>query len=236
MTTIKELKLGQQRFTGWRMLLLPRDKQGVEIWEGKPVVGQVTSRFLQSFDLELNLAQNQVNLFEQTRCGGGSVYWGREYTAVSLFSDPTGLLKFSMELDNHAVETSLNTHSRYSVIYSEVTRKYFGFDEASPGIEKETSPKGDEFDSYRAMSLTAKGLQANNEKIKLKLERICGAIRNASSLGAIMCGDSYNFTPFSIGTDLLKKLRVYIAPKERRIYFTRVEPAAPPDVPRAARP
>jgi hypothetical protein len=33
--------------------------------------------------------------------------------------------------------------------------------------------------------------------------------------------------PFAIGTDLMRKLRIYIASKEGRIYFTRAEPPAP---------
>lgn len=233
MTTVKELKLGMANFTNWDLVLLPRNSKGIEVYEGKPVVGQFTSRLIQLVDVEINLAQNKVNLFSQTKCSGGALYWGGEYTAAPLYSGPSGLLRFSMELDGRHLETSLNTYGSASVINSEVTKKYFGFDETSSGIEKQNSRRGNVTESYRAMSLTARGLTVRNTRIQLQSGISCGASYTGSVSGALTCERDFNHTPFSIGTDLLRSLRVYIASKEGMIYFTRVDPVVPSAAPNA---
>jgi hypothetical protein len=227
MTTIGKLELGRINFTNWHMVLYPSKlTKGIEAYAGKPVVGGLTSRFLQSVDMELDLADRKVKLFSPTKCHGGAIYWGGEYTAVQLHSDEVGLLKFAMELDGRKIETSLNTADRTSVINSEVTRKFFGFDENSPGIQQQVSPQGDKTESYIAMSLTAKGLTVKNARVRLRSAE-CGAHSFGSESGAIYCQDEVNYAPFSIGTDLLRHLRVYIASTEGMIYFTRVDPVAP---------
>lgn len=224
--TVKPLQVGQVKYEGVEMLVLPGDGAPMKMHRGKPLIGSLSSRVLQSLDMEIDLARRKVNLFTQTRCSGGALYWGGEYTAVRLFTDPTGLMLFPMELDGQLIETSFNTTSRDSRIHSRVTKKYFGFDESSPDIQKETA--GDrEISSYRAMGLTAKGLEVRNSRIRLVDLGGCEAIPSDRPRRPIGCGNVMNTSPFSIGTDLLGKLRVYIATKEETVYFTRVEPVAP---------
>jgi hypothetical protein len=225
MSKIKQLNVGRASYKGWEALVLPVDPSPPTN-RGKLVAGMLTSRLIQVVDMELNLAENKVNLFSQTRCSGEAVYWGGEYTAVRLFTDPTGLLVFPMEIDGHTVETSFNTASRYSNINTSVTRQFFGFDKNSKDILKETS-SGREVSSYRAMTLSAKGLQVRNSKIRLQDSASCLPTSSGRDSGAIGCQSLFNFAPFSIGTDLLKSLRVYIASKEQRVYFTRVEAGHP---------
>ena len=217
---LKQLLVGRVNYTA-EMLVAPI---GSLTFRGKPVAGMLTSRLIQKVDMELNLAEKKVNLFAQTSCIGGGVYWGGTYTAVHLYQDPTGLLIFPMEIDNHFIETSFNTSSRYSSIYTDVTRQYFGFDKGSPDIQKENA--GDrEISSYRAMALTAKGLEVRNSKIRLVDNERCKPSTFGRRTHAIGCDDITNVAPFSIGTDLLKSIRVYIATKQETVYFTRVDSA-----------
>jgi hypothetical protein len=218
---VKQLLVGRVNYTA-EMLVGP---VGSRTFRGKPIAGMLTSRLIQKVDMELNLAEKKVNLFSQTSCIGGGVYWGGTYTAVHLYHDPTGLLIFPMEIDDHFIETSFNTSSRYSSIFTDVTRQYFGFDKGSPDIQKENA--GDkEISSYRAMALTAKGLEVRNSKIRLLDYSGCKPTAKGRSTHAIGCDDITNIAPFSIGTDLLKSIRVYIATKQETVYFTRVDPVA----------
>jgi hypothetical protein len=218
---VKDLLVGRAHYTGWEMLV---GTVGSPEFRGKPIAGMLTSSFVKVVDMELNLAEKKVNLFSQTSCKGGAVYWGGEFTAVHLYTDPAGLLVFPMEIDDHVIETSFNTSSRYSSINTNVTRQYFGFDKSSQDIQKESSG-GREISSYRAMALTAKGLQVRNSKIRLTDNKSCKPASSGRVTHAIGCDDVFNFAPFSIGTDLLKSLRVYIASREDTVYFTRVDPA-----------
>jgi hypothetical protein len=223
----EDFELGSHGFRQWPMIVVPASSMpAVNTYEGKPIVGQLASRFLLAVDVELNLAQNKITLFEQVKCGSEAVYWGGSVTAVRLEFDPTGLLHFPMQLEEQEIQSSLDTSSRTSRISTEVTKKFFGFDAQSPGVQSEVQANGTQSHSYRAMALTAKGLEIKNAKIQLWSTDSCRPDRSLSRIGGIGCTDVWGFTPFAIGTDLLRQLRVYIATKEHMIYFTRVEAPA----------
>jgi hypothetical protein len=224
--TVNQLLVGRVKYDGLEMLVMPAEATGARTYRGKPLIGTLSSRMLQSVDMEIDLSRRKVNLFSPTRCGGGAIYWGAEFTAVRLYVDGAGLMLFPMELEAKLVETSFNTTSRDSRISSRVTKRFFGFDESSPDIHKEQSG-GREVNSYRAMALTAKGLEVRNSRIRLIDLKGCEANYSARPQRPIGCGNVMNASPFSIGTDLLGKLRVYIATKEEMVYFTRADSSTP---------
>ena len=218
----EDFKLGPHTFSQWPMIVVPASARPAFSFEGKPVVGQLAGRFLTVVDAELNLAHNTIILFEQVKCGSDAVYWGGPITAVRHDFDQTGLLHFPMELDGQEIQTSFNTDGGHSRILSDVTKKYFGFDENSPGIQSELQPNGRPTLSYRAMDLTAPGLDIKDAKIVLRPMLACHPDRSLSRIGGIDCTDAFGVTPFEIGTDLLRQLRVYIATKEKMVYFSRL--------------
>lgn len=222
---VKELKLGNIVFPNWEMAAIPRKvAPATATIDGKPVVGQLTAKFFQGVDVELNLSQNKLNLFQQTTCGGGAVYWGGEYTSVPITFDETGLLVFPMELEKQSIRTSFNTSSRLSYINTEVTQKYFGFDENSPDVQQGAGADGKKIPSFRAMALTAKGLEIRNTPVQLLVTHdFCRPGISAGAAAGIECKYTRGTSPFSIGTDLLKQLRIYIATKEKIVYFTRAD-------------
>lgn len=220
----EDFALGSQLFQHWPMLVIPEsDAAVVANYEGKPIVGQLASRFLMAVDAELDLAHDRIVLFEQVKCGSSAVYWAGSVTAVALEFDQTGLLHFPMQLENQEIQASFDTSGRRSHISTEVTSKFFGFDEHSPEVKSEVLPNGTQSHGYRAMALTAKGLELKNANIELWSTNFCRPDRTLSRIGGISCTDVFGVTPFAIGTDLLRQLHVYIATKEHRIYFTRVD-------------
>jgi hypothetical protein len=223
-----DFTLGGHGFRQWPMIVVPAaDLPVVPSYEGKPIVGQLAAVILTAVDTELDLAQNRITLFEQVKCGSDAVYWGGSVTAIHFEFDQTGLLHFPMLLDDQEIQTSLDTSAKASRISSEVTKKFFGFDEHSPDVQSEALPDGTHSHSYRAMDLSAKGLEIKNARIELWPTKICRPDRSVSRLDGIGCTDVYGITPFAIGTDLLKQLHIYIATKEHMIYFTRVDAPAP---------
>jgi hypothetical protein len=232
-----DFTLGSHGFRQWPMIVVPAsDLPAVHTYEGKPVVGRLAAIFLTAVDAELDLAQNKITLFQQVKCGSAAVYWGGSVTAVHFEFDQTGLLHFPMLLDDQEIQTSLDTSAKTSRISSEVAKKFFGFDDQSPEVQSDELVNGTRSHSYRAMALTAKGLEIKNAKIELWATTVCRPDRSLSRLDGIGCTDVYGITPFAIGTDLLKQLRIYIATKEHMIYFTRVDSPVPAAGADASRP
>jgi hypothetical protein len=225
---VKSTRLGLADFTGWEYMVLPESPTVRPKFRGYPVYGTMSSVFMSAVDMELNLAENRIALFRPNRCSSIPVYWEGEVTAVPLYTDRSGLMIFPMEVEGNRVETSLNTTSRMSVLFTKLAKRYLGFDANSPGIERQTLPGGREVASFRAVSLTAKGLGIHNARVRLSDFDRCDPTSSGKDTGAIGCRDMYGLTPFSIGTDLLKQLRIYASVVDGKIYFTRVGLAAAP--------
>lgn len=218
----EDFQLGGQGFQQWPFILVPAGDIPTFSYEGKPVVGELAARFLSAVDVELNLSQRNIALFDHVKCGTDAVYWGAPSIVVPFEFDETGLPHFPMELENQEIQSSFDTSSGASRIVSDVTKKYYGFDESSPGMQHDLLPSGEDSPSYRAMNLTAKALEIKDAKIVLRPMKDCHPDRAVGGRDGIGCRDVFGVTPFAIGTDLLRDLRVYIATQEKKIYFTRV--------------
>lgn len=206
MLKLPHMKVGGADFTGWEFRVFPVEGEGYGTYAGLPVAGTITSQFLREVDVELNLAERRMNIFTPTTCKGGALYWGGGYTALPMLDDDSGLIAFATELDGQRIETSLDTSSPHSRISSAASAQFFGFD------------TGD-----RAMKLAAKGLVVSNANVEADLApSACELTPQAQRSDAIGYASCTNATPFSIGTNVLKHFRVYIAPKEEAIYISRV--------------
>lgn len=225
------LLLGKADFTDWTLLVspTPRPLQG---YKGRPVVGTLSSMFMNVVDLELDLAARKMSLYKQASCRGDQVYWGGEVTMVKLYRDAGGLLFFPMEVNGKLVETSLNTSDQRSVIDERVTQDFYGFRIGSAGVSTETlpGPNGPRTVGVRPMDLSAKGLGISGVPVSIVGDRgtRCTPTRNGES-GGIGFKGCVSIVPMELGTDVLAKLRLYIASRESRIYFTlaaKSDPAA----------
>ena len=223
MTIVKSMLVGATNFAGWTLFVQPASSQPAPLYKGRPVLGPLSSQFMNVADMELDLAHRKLNLFKQTSaCKGQQVYWGGAVTAVPLYVDPTGLLVFPMEVDGKAVEASLNTQGRATLMSEKVVTKFFAFNDKSSVATQ--PPPGEALGSrYRVMNLTAKELAMDGVTVFLQddLKSPCIPTTSDRLSKAIGFDECVSHAPLSIGTDLLQKLRIYIAAKEGAILFTR---------------
>jgi hypothetical protein len=127
-----------------------------------------------------------------------------------------------MELDGKKIETTLAAGNRTTTLSTDVTRKLFNFDKNSPDMESETDPAGRTTVHYRAMKLSGEGLQIINAHITL-IDRPQSACRLGSEAGAAAYDGCFGVHPLQLGRNVLAKLRIYIATKEKVLYFTPAE-------------
>jgi hypothetical protein len=225
---VSSLRIGNANFTDWTLYVNPGQGRPPQMIKGRPSVGVLSAVFMNVVDMELDIAARKMNLFQQTRCKGGAVYWGGEVTALNLFTDVSGLMYFPMEVDGKRVETSLNTQDRRSLLSERVTQDFLGFKIGSPGVRTETvrAQNGNQVTlGLKEMSLSAKGLDLSGLTITIQGDRAprCAPTTNRES-GGIGYDRCNSIVPMELGTDVLQQLRIYIASKENRIYFTRVGP------------
>jgi hypothetical protein len=190
------------------------------------IIGFLGIDLLWKMDLDLDLAHHKLNLVEPSKCPGREVYWASQFNVVPLRRDAFGNFFFPMELDGRKLEAILTTDSSVSSLSTDVTKRVYGFDKNSSGIESVADADGHVVEQYRAMKLTARGLTVVDEKIKLTdpPKNTCRLTRKVDVIGYTDCLYRY---PLRLGSDVLRRLHVYIATKENMMYFTANQDESP---------
>jgi hypothetical protein len=113
-----------------------------------------------------------------------------------------------MELDGKKLEATLSTDNSVTTLSTDVTKRVYGFDKESPGIESVTDASGKTTAQYRAMTLTAAALLVTDEKVRLidPPANSCRLSRKNDAIGYSGCLYRY---PLKLGSDVLAKLHVY---------------------------
>jgi hypothetical protein len=183
------------------------------------IIGFLGIDFLWQMDLDLDLANHKLNLFEPSKCPGREVYWASQFNVVPLRRDAFGNFFFPMELDGRKLEAILTTDNTVSSLSTDVTKRVYGFDKNSSGIETVADADGRVVSQYRAMKLTANGLTVVDEKIKLTdpPNNTCRLAKKIDAIGYTDCLYRY---PLRLGSDVLRRMHVYLATKENMMYFT----------------
>ena len=217
---LTDFAVGPLRVAKAEFLLIPSDRAPGS--DSEPVIGTLAMDVLGHLDFELDFANNRLNFYAQDHCPGGVVYWTNRYSSAALTRGPSGNFYFPLELEGKKVEASISTTSSGASLPTEVTRRLYGFDETSPGVESTTDQDGHTVAHYRAMSISGDGLSVKNARIELRttkshevpcsLTTMQGPARYEGCLG----GEA----PLLIGLDVVRHLHLYFATKERVLYFS----------------
>jgi len=219
---IDSFAMGGFEYRKSKMMVSPQATP-LHVVAGRPVIGFMGLDFFAAVDFELDFAKRKLNLFSQDHCPGKVVYWADSFQSVPLLRSITGEFFFPMELDGKKVEAALAISSPVTSLTTDVTQKLYGFDENSSGVEVQPTAAGQPVAHYRAMKLTASGLQAEDVKVTLRAPiKHCkmevGMVRKSRAAG--YSGDCLGVFPLLLGRNVLEGLHLYFATRENVMYFT----------------
>jgi hypothetical protein len=205
------MSLGNARFKDSDFLVIPGDPPGGKTGPDVPI-GILGMDMLSGLDVELDLGHDKVNLFSPDHCPATEVYWAHRFDVVPMRRGPLKDLYIVVTLDGKKVQAKLATGSERSGLEAVVAKGSFGWDKGSAEV--------------RTMSLGAGGLTVLNAPIYLIPSGSCAQTSSVTTdrdgaLGFNECAGAY---PLRLGTGVLNKLRVYLAAKEEKLYFTAAEP------------
>jgi hypothetical protein len=188
-----------------------------------------------AIDLEIDFPGRVMRLYSTDHCPGRVVHWTRNYDVVPMMNDELGQLYFPMELDGLKLRTTLATGLPHSVLASQVAKRLLNFDESSPNILTEPSGDGNAPSYFRAMELSAEGLSIMNTRVRLRpVDKRCALVAPRNNKNAAYFEGCKNNYPLQLGMNVLSKLHIYLANKEKKLYFTADTaplPTAPPPNP-----
>jgi hypothetical protein len=212
--TLGSLQVGKVEFLVSRLTMTSSPTMPEFIgWLGIDALGGV--------DLELDLAHYKLKLFSSDHCPGRAVYWTNTGTSVPYTLDPIGVPVFAIELDGKSIQATIRTTGARTQLRTDISKRLFGFDESSPGIQLDTPESGKPQSHYRAMKMTAQGLSVTNADVELTPgNKNCHISLNTGPQHAAGYENCYGSPPLALGMDVLRHLRIYIATKEHMLYIT----------------
>ena len=221
---VDSLIIGGANFAGWKLYVQPGQVRPLPMVQGRPVIGSLASNFMNAVDMELDLARGKMNLFQHARCKGGQVYWSDQYATEYLYVDPSGLLYFPVGLDGKRIEASLNTQGPRTRLSEVIAKRFFGFrrDASAPAPAPAAPGAPPQFVGTRTMGLNSRKVSLPDVQVHIMddTQRPCEYAQSARGSNAISFKNCFGIVPFEMGTDLLKQMRIYLASKEERVYFT----------------
>jgi hypothetical protein len=185
-----------------------------------PVIGMLGMNAFSGVDVELDVANRKLNLFSQEHCAGHVVYWSKAYDSAPIRFGDMGEFYFPMELDGKKLETTLATLNSSTTLFTDATRKLYNFDSQSPDVESETDAAGRTTAHYRAMKLSGEGIDIINAHVQLVDRPAKDSCSLSSHFDAAAYDGCLGVHPLQLGRNVLTKLRIYIATKEKVLYFT----------------
>jgi hypothetical protein len=195
---IKNIEIGRIQMTSSDFPVLP---------VGPPARnddGDLGLDILQNFDVEFDFLNGSMKLFAHYDCSKPPIYWSDSYGDMDLISNPFHYIIFHAALDGKEVPTILGTAYRLTAMPRKIASDRFNIrPNASEGACSKDAQSGDKF-----ALLEIGGLSIRNPEIN-------------SDCNHPLCPTAETTAPeLGIGVNHLKKLRVFLAWKQRKIYFT----------------
>jgi predicted aspartyl protease len=165
------------------------------------------------FDLELDFAAGKLRLFDPHHCPGMVVYWTKSpYAVVPMTADSAGHVVVPVSLDGKDIKAVLDTGASHSTITTGEARVLFGLDKTNPAMkrDKDISVNGTAATAlyrYPFKALTLDGVSIGQPAIEI-LEGKRFKVGEDEML---------------IGIKTLRRLHLYIAYGEQKVYMTPAE-------------
>lgn len=219
------MTIGSQRYRGVRVIAAPDESSASA--DTAPVIGRLGMGLLGMEDFEIDFANKKLNFYSSDHCPGAVVYWTDRYAWVRIVPG-NHVLYFPMELEGRTILAVLSTGTPMTSLFTDVTRKLFGFDESSAGIETETEGSGHVPSHYRTMTLTGRGMTFANARVRLvPVPTSVGRDANAGcdlivegTVGVAYYERCTDRAPLTLGLNVLRHLHLYFAMRERFLYFS----------------
>lgn len=184
------------------------------------VVASLGMLMFGNLDLELDLSHKKLGLYSREHCAGKAVYWSDHATAIPLYRGQAGDFYFVVELNGKKLEAGISTSREFGSLEEAVSRRLFGIDTHSPGIETKATVEGTRA-FLKGVTISAQGIEITNADVMLQATwGGCKVNLDKPATHAVGFDGCLSRYPFVLGRDALEKLHLYFATGEKILYLT----------------
>lgn len=242
---VADFALGTLKAPGIQFMVTPNPNAGA----GGQFAGMLAADLMSHYDVEMDFAARKLNVFLQDHCPGHVLYWNPDPAAIAVvpvsFKRPTPNLSRTgfrpyidreihiwvpVTVDGKSFKAALNTAAARSSMSARVAKFVFGVTPDSPGAvplgTMDGNPDHKVF-GHVFSTMTFEGVTVNNPHVAIIPDLIGSkdpdnGFRTDSHIARV---DDDIGAEMTIGMDVIRRLRLYIAFGERKLYIT---PASPP--------
>jgi predicted aspartyl protease len=214
---VEEFRLGQSTRKGWRMIIAGEHDVGADF---AVVLGE---DFFRQFDVEFDLPDNAVRLFQSRDCSGQPLAYWNEAGADQLRFESSDLqpqILVPVRLNGNAISAVLDSGAS-STLVNKIVAARLGVNPDSPNVVYGGKGSGIGEELVDRWIAPFDRLEIGKEIIsnpKIELAEL-GRATALAGLGTE--------TPMLLGLDFLRSHRVLVAHSQRKMYFTH-DGAKPP--------
>ena len=202
----------------------------------RPFAGELAQDMLQPYDVDVDFAAGALRLYAKGHCPG-PVGWTP--TARAEMRNKGWHLHIPVTLDGHTYDAIFDTGSRHTIMRLPAARRDFGLDTESPGMAPYRAINGDAFLTgylHNFSKLSFGGMTIDHPEVMIVPDIMNrNADRSPLALNRAYHHNADLILPeLSLGMDVLKHLRLYMAFGEQALYVAPGD--AVPGLPPAAKP
>lgn len=178
--------------------------------------GMLSANFFRRYDVDLNFAAHRLNMFSSDHCKGQVVYWRAPGVAALPFRYQDGRIMARVVVDGREMDAVIDTGSPRSEMLFDDVDSFFYRNSKSRGVMREDD--GEYAYNFGVLSFGTVAIYNPH----LVLTHSTGVGASGPQTGTLLrnTNNAAMKPALTIGTDLLKRLHIYIAFNERMLYVT----------------
>jgi predicted aspartyl protease len=191
---------------------------------------------MQNYDIDIDFAARKLNYFLTSHCDGKVIYWPATVVASVPFHGwnmrSDAHMNVPVKIDGHEVTAIVDTGATFSTLDAGTAHQLFDLSPDSPGaVKPEKAILGSKEFVWTFKTLEIGGITVSNPKMHVipALMGKKGQDDIAADSHVRRITDGMQPTML-IGMDILRKLHLYIAFKEQKLYVTPASDQKPEDV------
>jgi hypothetical protein len=190
------------------------------------LAGVLSLKELAPYDVDVDFPNGVLKLFSPKHCEGKILYWKADTVAVGEIELRNNHIHVSATLDGQKFDAIIDSGAPNSSLSADAARRFFGLTANSPGMEKWPSlTKYPQYPVYRHKfdALVFDGVAVSDPVVAIwpdivnrntdKSRQDTGSRARLPSVGVMV-------PQLIIGMDILRKLHVYFAFREHRMYVS----------------
>jgi predicted aspartyl protease len=188
--------------------------------------GILSSNYFASYDVDFDFGASQLNFFSNEHCAGKIFYWKSPVRAHVPLRYHNGQIHLQVTIDGKDFDAILDTGASQTFMDAGTAVQAFGLKPDSADMEKTGPINGDAASvayQHRFSTLSFEGVMVANPRIDIFADRIgkhdtTNDFQTGSHLKRQ--DDNDDRPQVTLGMNVLSKLHVYIAYKEKMAYIT----------------